>query len=400
MLRLLLSSLFLLATLGCASKPVAPTNANFEEILKEFIEKHNIPGGAMAVSKNGVFAYNGAAGFSDKEKQMLTSAATPFRIASSTKPLTAIAVFQLLEKSGGDIPTALNRPVFGNKGYLPEYKNIKDKRVLKVTLKDLLQHTGGWGSEKDDYDPQYDLFNISKKMKSAAPADAKTVIRYVLQYKNLDRAPGSQYHYSNFGYNVLARVIEKLSGQPYEDYLKTNVMAPLGITDMRIGGSRLIELLPEESRYYDDPRSPMVTSQFDGTTKGPMAYNEFYLPTMDGHGGWIGTPSDLVLILHAVTPGLGKTQLLKPETVELMVAPNTNIGNPTASMGWVSREGGKEFGHAGALETGTLSYFVKKSNGVAWAVIFNRLPIEKVEEIGPLLQGLSQRMDQEFTKLN
>ncbi|WP_413574668.1 serine hydrolase domain-containing protein [Bdellovibrio sp. HCB290] len=398
MLRLILLSLCLLA-MGCASKTVAPVNANFEDILKGFIEKHNIPGGAMAVSKNGVFAYNGAAGFSDTEKQMLTSAATPFRIASSSKPITAIAVFQLLEKSGTDLQAALNRPVFGGKGYLPEYKSIKDKRVLKITLKDLLQHTGGWGSTKDDYDPQYDLFHIAKKMKVTPPADAKSVIRYVLQFKNLDRAPGTQYHYSNFGYNVLARVIEKLSSQNYEDYVKSQVLAPLGIVDMRIGGSRLIELLPEESRYYDDPRSPMVTSQFDGTTKGPMAYNEFYLPAMDGHGGWIGTPSDLVLILHAVSPDLGKTQLLKPETVQLMTAPIANIGNPTASMGWVSREGGKEYGHAGALETGTLSYFVRKSNGVAWAVVFNRLPIEKVEEIGPLLQGLSQRMDQEFTKL-
>ncbi|MEK2688541.1 serine hydrolase domain-containing protein [Bdellovibrio sp. GT3] len=398
MLRLFLLALCSLIW-GCASQPTPTQNANFEGILQDFIKHNNIPGGAMTVAKNGVFAYNGAAGFADKDKQTPASASTPFRIASATKPLTAIAVFQLLEKSGTDLQVALNRTVFGSKGYLPEYKAIKDKRVLKITLRDLLQHTGGWGSDKDDYDPQYDLFKIAQKMKVAPPADAKTVIRYVLQNTKLDRDPGKQYHYSNFGYNVLARVIEKLSNQSYEDYLKVNVMAPLGITDMRIGGSRLEELLPEESRYYDDPRSPMVTSQFDGTTKGPMAYNEFYLKTMDGHGGWIGTPSDLVLILHAVSPGIGKTELLKPETIKVMTAPNPKIGSPSASLGWVSLEDGKQFGHAGALETGTLSYFVMKPNGVAWAVVFNRLPIEKVDEIGTLLKGLSDRMDQEFTKL-
>jgi CubicO group peptidase (beta-lactamase class C family) len=380
--------------MACASTPPKPKTQNFDQFLQGFIQKYNIPGASLAVAKNGQIIHTSVAGYADVENKVAPTPETPFRIASSSKPITGIAVMMLLENSGTDLQTALNRPVFGPKGYLPEYKKIKDKRALKVTLRDLLQHTGGWDSANEkQYDPQYDLYNIAKKMKVKAPADAKSVIRYMLQYNSLDVAPGKEYHYSNFGFNILGRVIEKLSGETYEQYVQNHIFKPLGITDMKIAGSRLQDLLPNESRYYDDPRAPMAVSQFDGKTKGPEAYNEFYFPTMDAHGGFLGTPSSMVKILHAVTPELGGVQLLKPETIAVMTAPVMTIGNPTASLSWVVREGGKEISHAGALEHGTLAYFVRRPDNVTWAVLFNRLPIEKIEQLGPIAQDMIEQMN-------
>lgn len=398
MLRFFLLAIPLVLS-ACAGQTVQKKEtANYDQFLENFIQKYGFPGASLAVAKNGQIIHTSTAGYANVEKKIAPTPETVFRIASATKPITAIAVFQLLEKSYTDINAALNRPVFGVKGYLPEYSKIKDKRVLKITLRDLLQHTGGWDSSKNDYDPQYDLYNIAKKMKVKAPADAKSVIRYMLQYKNLEVDPGKEYHYSNLGYNILARVIEKLSGETYEQYVLNHIMKPVGITDMKIAGSREKDLLPNEARYYDDPRAPLAISQWDGKTKGPLAYNEFYFPTMDGHGGWLGTPSDLIKILHAVTPELGGVQLLKAETVKIMTAPATNIGNPTAGLGWVIREEGKDISHAGALENGTLSYFVRRSDSSAWAVVFNRLPIEDLSELGPLAQDMIEQMNAELSK--
>jgi CubicO group peptidase (beta-lactamase class C family) len=398
MLRYLLL-LMPLAFTACASKSVQTTEtANYDQFLQGFIQKYNFPGASLAVAKNGQIIHTSTAGYADVEKKIAPTPETVFRIASSSKPITVIAVFQLLEKSNTDIEASLNRTAFGPKGYLPEYKKIKDKRILKVTLRDLLQHTGGWDSSKDNYDPQYDLYKISKKMHVKAPADAKSVIRYVLQYQNLDVDPGKEYHYSNFGFNILARIIEKLSGETYENYVSNHILKPLGIIDMKIAGSRLQDLLPNEARYYDDPRAPLAVSQWDGKSKGPLAYNEFYFPTMDGHGGWLGTPSDLIKILHGVTPDLGGVQLLKPATVKVMTAPVANIGNPTAGLGWVVREGGKEISHAGALENGTLAYFVRRPDNSAWAVTFNRLPVKDISELGPIAQDMIEQMNAEMNK--
>jgi CubicO group peptidase (beta-lactamase class C family) len=317
---------------------------------------------------------------------------TPFRIASATKPITAIAIFRLLESKGGNLDAMLDRPVFGSQGYLPQFTDIRDPRVLKIRLRDLLQHTGGW-NPPDGHDPQYDLINIARAMGVRSPADHTTVIRYVLKNDMLQDDPGRVFHYSNFGYNVLGRVVERLSGKPYDQYVK-EMLAPLGIRDMRIGGSQLKDLLPQEARYYDDPRAKPVPDFFDGgATSGPQAYNGFSLPTMDAHGGWIATPLDMLRILAAVTPGSGSPQLLKPETIAVMTRNVPGIGNPSASMGWVSTDNGATIGHAGALESSTLSYMTRRADGVSWAVIFNRGPYSD-EDIAGLSTQLMGGMDE------
>ncbi|UXR64311.1 beta-lactamase family protein [Bdellovibrio bacteriovorus] len=389
----MLMSALALTLISCASKTTkTKTVDEAGAFIAGYIERHNIPAASLAISHNGHIVLQKGYGYADVEMKMAPAPNTVFRIASVSKPITAVAVFKLLEDSDRDLQTALDKPVFGKNGYLPQYKKIKDARILKITLRDLLQHTGGWNSES--YDPQYDVYHIAKKMKTAVPASGDTVIRYVLQYKKLDVDPGKEYHYSNLGYNILARVIESLSKMPYEQYVQEKIFAPIGIVDMKIAGNTLKDRLPLEARYYDDPRYPQPISVFDNKTKGPQAYNGFAFHTMDGHGGWLATPTDLVKFADAVTPGAGKVQLLKPETIKVMTTANPATGNPTASLGWVSTEDGKSIAHAGALETSTLSYLNRRSDGTTWAVIFNRLPVKDLADIGVLAQDLMSGMDQ------
>lgn len=386
-MKLKLVALFAIAAtmISCATNKNKKETDDLKNYLNSYIEQNNFPGASFAWAKDGKIIHTITAGYADVEAKRAPFPETLFRIASTTKPITAVTIFKLLEDSNVDFNKALDRKVFGSQGYLPEYKNILDKRVYQITLRDLLQHTAGWNSGLG-YDPQYDLYNIAVKMKVKAPAGPEDVIRYMLRYKKLDVAPGKEYHYSNLGYNVLARIIEKMSGEKYEKYVQKKILFPLGITDMVIAGNTLADRKENEARYYDDPRHEDVLSIVDNKTKGPMAYNAYNFATMDGHGGFLGTATDLVKFLNGVTPESGDVQLLKPATVEFMTKPVANIGNPGASLSFVVQDGGKTLLHAGALETGTLAYMIRRSDGNVWAVLFNRLPVKDGSEIQPLAQ--------------
>src|SRR5690606_27213462 len=112
--------------------------------------------------------------------------------------------------------------------------------------------------------------------------------------------PGTQSQYSNFGYCVLGRVIEKISGTTYEDYVQTNILAPLGINTMQLGYNLLANQLPKEVNYYDYPGAPMAVSVYDNSTSVPWPYGGFNLEFMDAHGGWVASAEDLLKLVCAI----------------------------------------------------------------------------------------------------
>ena len=102
---------------------------------------------------------------------------------------------------------------------------------------------------------------VTKAMGVPSPATCTDIIRWMLN-RPLDFAPGQRYAYSNFGYCILGRIIEKVSGQPYETYLQQKILAPLGIGRMSIGSSLLSGRKPNEVKYYDYPGAPLANSVF------------------------------------------------------------------------------------------------------------------------------------------
>ena len=142
-------------------------------------------------------------------------------------------------------------------------------------------------------------------------------------------APGTNYAYSNFGYSILGRVIEKLTGQPYADAVKSLILAPAGISAMRIGGNTLAERMPNEVMYT-------------GQGASPYAFN---LARMDAHGGWIASAVDLAKFLVRVDGGAVKTDLLSPGALAAMgTASPTNTGY---ARGWSTN--GPNWWHTGGL---------------------------------------------------
>jgi N-acyl-D-amino-acid deacylase len=90
---------------------------------------------------------------------------------------------------------------------------------------------------------------IAKSLGVASPASPTDIIRFMLT-RPLDFDPGSRYWYSNFGYCVLGRIIEKVSGTSYEEFVRKEIFRPLGIEDVVLGKSLLSQRASREVRYY------------------------------------------------------------------------------------------------------------------------------------------------------
>src|SRR5258706_7069473 len=166
---------------------------------------------------------------------------------------------------------------------------------------------------------------MAKWIKIDLPILPEHIIRYQLG-QPLDFAPGERYAYSSFGYSLLGRVIEKLSGQPYEQHVQETVLKPLGITAPRMGKSLESERVEGEVRYYDihEKRELAITGPGAGKEKVPLSYGAWRQETLDSHGGWIASSIDLAKFAAAFDIlGNGKDAktrggLLKPETVREM----------------------------------------------------------------------------------
>ena len=115
------------------------------------------------------------------------------------------------------------------------------------------------------------------------------MLREPLQFE-----PGTKYAYSNFGYCLLGRVIEKVPASAYDEYVQHEVLAPLGIKDMHIGHTLLKDRRPNEVHYYSQAAWRRRSSVRTSASRSPWPYGGWYLEAMDSHGGWIASAADLV----------------------------------------------------------------------------------------------------------
>lgn len=354
-------------------------DARMEQILAQY----PVPGASIAIAYQGRMVYQRGYGMAVVETNTPVTPLTRFRIGSISKAVTAVAVLRLFQN---ELPQVLERPVFGPGGLLPDaaypdFAQPLDPRVLKITLRQLLQHTSGWGGS--DYDPQYDLANIARARQVPAPASARDVIAYVLKQRLLDAAPGSEFFYSNFAYNVLGRIIEHKTGLPYEQAVQALVFTPAGIADAVIAGDRRNERAASEAGYYDDPRWPAVADRDGSAVTGPESYSAYHFRSMDATAGWVSTAADLVRFVDAVQ-GRGSSALLTPQTLALMKQRDATLAENNYGLGWVvTRTNGMEIlSHSGALTTGSYAYLQSRADGWSWAVLMNRLPIPYPAEQG------------------
>jgi len=216
----------------------------------------------------------------------------------------------------------------------------------------------------------FDSYDIASAMGVTPPASAVAVIQYVLSHQALDFTPGTQYQYSNLGFCILGRIIEKVTGEEYEDFVRSTILAPLGIIDMRVGFNLPENKLPKEVNYYDYPGSSLGYSVYDNTTRVPWPYGGYNIEAMDSHGGWVASAGDLCKLMTATDGSSTKPDMLLPSTINTMVSPSST--NANYALGWAVNSN-NNWWHSGSLP-GTITEIVRSSYQLNWAILLNTRP--------------------------
>jgi N-acyl-D-amino-acid deacylase len=394
---LILLVLFPLPHLLSAAEEISRTGTEVKELdcfdrrITELMKKYELPGATAAVAKDGRLVYARGFGWADRKNRVPMQPTALMRIASVSKPFTAAAILLLVEqgrlKLGDPILPYLKK--FG-----ADTEKHLDPRWRQITIDHLLRHSAGFDRNKS-FDPMF-MPQLPKP-----PLDQAAIIRYMLG-RPLDFDPGTRFAYSNFGYCVLGRVIEALTGKKYEDAVREMVLRPAGINRMKLGKTRLADRAEGEVAYHvpdTDRRCKSVFPEEKQLVAEP--YGDFYLEALDSHGGWIASAVDLVRFAAALD-GQRPTRILQPDSI----AKTACLSDPPVylaanrkdryyGLGWIivtQPKGGYWF-HDGLL-AGTRTMLIRSHHGVVMAVLFNGQSAEKGNFYGDLGQTLVKAADE------
>jgi CubicO group peptidase (beta-lactamase class C family) len=383
-----------------------PRTAAYDDLMTDLMSKHRPPGAALAVSRNGRLMYARGFGYADVERKEPVQPTSLFRIASLSKPFTSTAVFGLVQQGR----LRLDDKVFAILKLAPfvEPGARVDPRIYGITVQHCLQHTAGWDRDKS-FDPMgaATAEQVAKSLKIPLPIRPEHIIRYTMG-KPLDWAPGTTYAYSNFGYCVLGRVIEAVSGRSYGEYVTREVLQPIGVTHMRLGKNLLKDRAPGEVKYYDSKGG--LGRAISGPNIGrlvPKPYGEECIETMDANGGWISSAIMLVRFADAFND-IKNSKLLDEASIRTMLARPPGAlgmenGKPAEAYyacGWqvrpvAERQGRYTKWHVGLL-SGSSTLLVARHDGINWAAVFNcdadKADKEFAATIDPLLHQPADRI--------
>ena len=297
-------------------------------------------GSSFALVKDGRLVFAEGFGIMDKETKEPVKATSLFRIASLSKPVTSATLMMMIEKQ----PHLLNRTIFGENGLLGTKYATKpySSYEKQITLQHLLEHTAGgtaWNN-KGGNDPMFEKQHLWD--------DITQLIGWVLDSRDPEVQPGTKFAYSNFGYCVLGRIIEELSGQDYKTYVKSTVLTPAGANDMKIArnGHSHFE---NEVTYY---------SSYD-----PYSMN---VERMDAHGGWVASAVDFANFLMLFDRF--KPDMITRATFDLMVTPSSVY--EYYAKGWKVNPRHHNIWHTGSLP-GTGAFAMNAENGISAVFLMN-----------------------------
>ena len=358
------------------SGAAVPGMGSYDRTIRDLMRKYAIPGGAVAVLRDGKLIYARGFGYADVENKTPVQPDALFRIASVSKPVTGVAIMKLVEEGKLKLDDRV-APFIAH--LTPAQGATVDPRWELITIRHLLNHTGGWDRNKPNggFDPMFRPAIAAAAVNAPAPASAETVIRY-MKGMPLDFNPGEKHVYSNFGYAVLGRVIERVSGMPYEEYVRARVLQPVGANRMRLGRTRMGDALPEEVKYYFPGvglNAPLVQSIFPGEGTVPVNYGGYYVEAMDAHGGWVSSTVDLLRFMAGVDGRANRPDILSAGLLAEMTSNGAAVcagGACRYAGGWLIRptQGDANWWHGGSLP-GTTSILVRSYHNFSWVALFN-----------------------------
>jgi N-acyl-D-amino-acid deacylase len=348
----------------------------YEQRVRDLMKTYGIPGGAVAVVRDGKLFYARGFGYADVENRTPVQPDALFRIASVSKPITSAAIMKLVEEGKLALDDRV-APFIAD--LTPAPGAIVDPRWEQITVRHLLNHTGGWDRTKPNggFDPIDRPVTAAVAVNAPTPASSETLIRY-MKGLPLDFNPGEKHAYSNFGYIILGRVIERVSGMRYEDYVRARVLVPVGANRTQQGKSRMKDALPEEVKYYRPGQGlnwPMVPSVFPGEGIVPLNYGGYHLEAGAASGAWVSSTIDLLRFVVKVDGRASPPDILTASLIAEMTSNGATLcsdGSCYYAGGWVVRpvQNGATWSHGGDLP-GTKAIVVRSYYNVSWVALFN-----------------------------
>jgi CubicO group peptidase (beta-lactamase class C family) len=326
-----------------AAREVPASIPAVDKLANDALATSGVPGVSVAIAKDGMLVYAKGYGAADATSGEAMTEQHRGRIASISKPITATAIVQLVEQG----ILAFDDAVFGDNGVLGNTYGTRPypAEVLAIKIDHLLYHLiPEWGNSI--YDATFDHKDLTRE----------ELISWVLDNNAPKSAPGNVYDYSNFGFCLLGRVIEAVTGKRYEDVLKSTVLSQCGITGMQIAANTLAERAPDEMVYGD------------GST-GPDGPYDFPIARMDSHGGWIATSTDLLRFMVRMDAFAIPVDIVSADSLVAMTTPSPV--NPEYARGWIiNTTPATSWWHIGWLP-GSESIVVREDTGMCYAVITN-----------------------------
>lgn len=338
-----------------------PEAVRFDRAVLAFMRKWELTGASLAIMKDGNLIYAKGYGWADREDGEPMEVRHIMRIASISKLITATAVMKLWEQGR----LGLNDRVFGSRGILNDdrFCRYTDKRLEQVTVEQLLRHRGGFSVRSGD--PMFDWQIVERVLGRRPPYGMDDYVEYATRC-GLGYRPGARTYYSNLGYVVLSKVVEKVSGVPYERYVQDSILAPAGCYDMHIGRSRHEEKFPNEVRYYEVKEAEDVPA-CDGTgLPVPKSNGGNDIQGLGGAGGWVASPTELLRFVAAIDGSPSRPDILKPATVRKM----TGEVKGELPIGWMHTHRDGTWSRTGTM-AGTNALLRKQSNGYVWVFVTN-----------------------------
>ncbi len=370
---------------GDLGRDVIPVN----DLMKDVLTRNNLPGATVAISVKGQLVYERGFGYSDIDASKPMKPDTVMRIASVSKPLTAVAILLLIQ----DGKLSLDDPVLPllekhEQKFDAQTAISADARWAQITVRHLLNHSGGFDRDKSR-DTMFQIVEITRALDLKEPAGIADIVRYQMR-QPLDFDPGQKFVYSNVGYCLLGRIIETISGESYDAFVERRILSPAGMKQTRLGRTLRSELAPDEAHYFRQKRKryPLVFDVVRDRLEGKIelveaSYGLWDVTVMDAHGGWTSTAADLLRFIAALEKQ--EDALLTPPMLALMKEPpvlREKSEEPVwYGAGWSVRELGDgrfNYWHTGLLD-GTSTELVHRSDDISWCVLFNcdRNPDEK-----------------------
>ncbi|KON90318.1 hypothetical protein AF332_14910 [Sporosarcina globispora] len=319
---------------------------SIDEFMVSNLKKTGLPGVSVSIIKGNKVIYTAGYG-NDSEGNPIT-ADTKMYIGSVSKSFTSLAVMQLVEQ--GKIQ--LQKPV---KSYLPNFVT-EDERSDKITVTQLLNQSSGLS---DKSFPEMSLSqpnSLMEEMKRLSGA-------------HLTADPGTQWNYHNPNYHILAQLVEQVSGQPFNQYIKNHILTPLNMSStisMTFAGNE-----SEVERGY---------TYAYGMPIARKALPHFVI----GSGGMISTANDMtkwIAMQNGDLKSVDGTPLVSPESLRVMHTPS-GPDNEYA-YGWeqdVLPDGSKRIEHGGTLFTYSSDAALFPEKGYAFVVMFNSATVTGAEQ--------------------